>query len=324
MQVLQNTKFDFMSRVKLFLAFSLLLGGITVATIGLRGVNYGIDFSGGVLLEVKLNQNIGIADVRKAVSSVPNVDASLQEFGAKDIILLRANIDNVDNTAGVNLIKQAIADLVSEFRRTEFVGPVVGEELKKDAALAVLYSLLAIMLYIWVRFEWQYGVAALIALIHDVVITIGFIVVMGIEFGLPTVAAILTIAGYSINDTVVVFDRVRENFGVHQKKSYAEVFNISINQSLSRTVITSVTTLIALISLVVFGGEVIRGFAMAMVFGVVIGTYSSNCVAVPLLLWQKPNRGQQDDDDDPIKKRFSEQDEEENPVQKRFANKSDS
>ncbi len=319
MQVLQNTRFAFMSKVKLFLLFSVLLLTITAATIIARGINYGIDFSGGVLLEVKLNDTVDIADVRKAISAVPNVDASLQEFGAEDIILLRANIDNVDNTQGVNLIKQAIADLVSEFRRIEFVGPVIGEELKKDAGLAVLYSLLAIMVYIWFRFEWQYGIAALVALIHDVVITMGFIAVMGIEFGLPTVAAILTIAGYSINDTVVVFDRVRENFGLYQKKTHAEIFDLAINQSLSRTVITSVTTLIALLSLVLFGGEVIRGFAMAMVFGVVIGTYSSNCVAVPLLLWQKPNRGQQDDDIDPIKKRFAAQEEELNPVQQKKA-----
>lgn len=306
MHILQNTKFAFMSHVKVFLLFSLLLFAITISTVAVRGINYGIDFSGGVLLEVKLHQGVGIADVRNAVSAVPNVDASLQEFGAKDIILLRANIDNVDNTAGVGLIKQAISTQVTEFRRTEFVGPVVGEELKQNAMYAVLYSLLAIMIYIWLRFEWQYGIAALVALIHDVLITVGFIAVTGIEFGLPTVAAILTIAGYSINDTVVVFDRVRENFGLQQKKSYAEVFNLSINQSLSRTVITSVTTLIALLSLVFFGGEVIRGFAMTMAFGVIVGTYSSNCVAVPLLLWQKPNRGAKDEEVDPIKARFAE------------------
>ena len=283
-----------MSHVKVFLLFSLLLFAITISTVAVRGINYGIDFSGGVLLEVKLHQGGGaLLIVRNAVSAVPNVDASLQEFGAKDIILLRANIDNVDNTAGVGLIKQAISTQVTEFRRTEFVGPVVGEELKQNAMYAVLYSLLAIMIYIWLRFEWQYGIAALVALIHDVLITVGFIAITGIEFGLPTVAAILTIAGYSINDTVVVFDRVRENFGLHQKKSYAEVFNLSINQSLSRTVITSVTTLIALLSLVFFGGEVIRGFAMTMAFGVIVGTYSSNCVGGTVVVMAKnPTAGQ--------------------------------
>lgn len=307
MRILYNKTFAFMGKAKIFLAISLALLVITFSAIGAKGINYGIDFSGGVLLEVKTNDNVRIADVRQRVSSVPNVDASLQEFGAPDIILVRANVDDVDSDTGVQILKDAIVDVVSEFRRSEFVGPVVGEELKQNALWAVIYSLLAIMFYIWLRFEWQYGVGALIALLHDVVITLGFIAVMGIEFGLPTVAAILTIAGYSINDTVVIYDRVRENFGVHHKKTYAEVFDISINQSLSRTIITSVTTLIALLALVFFGGEVIRGFAMAMVFGVVIGTYSSNCVAVPLLLWLKPNRGDESTEDlDPVKARFTE------------------
>ncbi len=298
-----------MNYVKVFATLSVLLASITLAMLTTKGLNYGIDFSGGLLVEVQVKEGVTIADLRKSLSSVKGVEATLQEFGSAEDILIRTNVDDMKPQQALDTVKATIAKDVAEFRRTEYVGPVVGEELKETAIYAVIYALLAMLVYIWFRFEWQFGVAALVALFHDVFITIGFLALTGTEFGLPTVAAILTISGYSINDTVVVFDRVRENFIKYNKKELYEVLDLSINQSLSRTVMTSVTTLLALMALYIFGGEVISGFTMAMIFGVVIGTYSSNCVAVPLLLKMQPNRG----DEifiDPVKELQRQEDEE--------------
>ncbi|MGB1360523.1 MAG: protein translocase subunit SecF [Alphaproteobacteria bacterium] len=304
MKFLSNANFNFMKRVKLFVIASLVFIVSSLALIGVKGINYGIDFSGGLLIEVKVKQGVTISDLRSKISKLDNIDSSLQEFGNPDDILIRSSVDNMDLNDGIKLIKETINYDVIEFRRVELVGPVVGDELKQDAMWAVFYSLLAMMLYIWFRFEWQYSLAALVALFHDVLITMGVVALFNIEFGLPVLAAILTIAGYSINDTVVIFDRVRENFIKHTNKEYKEIFNMSINQSLNRTIMTSVTTLIALMALYIFGGEVIAGFTFAMIIGVVIGTYSSNFLAIPILLAFKPNRGTTDEFVDPIKAKF--------------------
>ena len=191
--------------------------------------------------------------------------------------------DEEEQIGAINLLKDALEGCVEEYRRTEFVGPKVGDELKQAGLLATLLSLLGIGIYIWARFEWQYSVAALVALAHDIIATIGFYAATQIEFNLATLAAVLTIAGYSINDTVVIFDRVRETLRKYKKMAFLELLNLSINLTLSRTVLTSVTTLIALFALFIFGGEVIRGFAIGLIWGVLIGTYSSVGLAVPLL-----------------------------------------
>ena len=294
MKILLNTSYEFMKHVKKFTVISILLLSVTLAFLTTKGLNYGIDFSGGLLVEVQVKDGVTISDLREKLSTIKDMEATLQKFGSDKDILIRTNVSGLDVQEVLSLVKSTISDSVSTFRRTEYVGPVVGEELKETAIYAVLYALFAMLIYIWLRFEWQFGVAALIALLHDVLITIGFIAIIGVDFGLSTVAAILTIAGYSINDTVVVFDRVRENFIKYNKKDLSEILDKSINQSLSRTVVTSATTLLALLALYIFGGEVIAGFTLAMIFGVLIGTYSSNCLAVPLLMWMKPNRGDEE------------------------------
>jgi preprotein translocase subunit SecF len=220
-------------------------------------------------------------------------EVSLQEFGAPTDILIR-----IQKQAGGEKAQQVAIDRVKlelglgvKYRRTEFVGPKVSEELFLDGVTAVFLAIIGILLYIWFRFEWQFGVGAIVALCHDVLTTVGIFALTGIEFNLSTVAAILTIAGYSINDTVVVYDRVRENLRKYKTLSFFELLNNSVNETLSRTLMTSVTTLLALLSLYILGGEVIRGFSFAMIWGVLIGTYSSICLAVPLLLYLNVDRG---------------------------------
>lgn len=301
MKMLLNAQYDFMKHAKMFLFVSLVSVVMTAAILIGKGLDYGIDFNGGVLFDVVVKNGTSISNLRKKINSVKNIDVSLQNFGSARDILLRANINHMDPKNLMRIIKQKLAKDVLQYRRVEFVGPVVGKELEKAALYAFLSTLGIIMLYIWIRFEWQYGVAAVLGLLHDIFITVGLLAVLRVEFGLSVVAAILTIAGYSINDTVVIFDRIRENFSLHHKKSYAQIYNLSINQSLTRTVMTSSTTLIALLVLFIFGGPALRSFSLTMILGVVIGTYSSNCTSTPLLLWLKPTRDR-DAFVDPIKK----------------------
>jgi preprotein translocase subunit SecF len=258
-----------------------------------RDLNYGIDFQGGILIEVRVEQSNKLAEMRQQLKNLGLGEVTLQEFGSPTDILIR-----VQKQEGGEKAQQAAIDKVKEklgsnikYRRTEFVGPKVSEELFQDGVTAVFLAIIGILLYIWFRFEWQFGVGAIIALCHDVLTTVGIFALTGIEFNLSTVAAILTIAGYSINDTVVVYDRVRENLRKYKTLSLVELLNNSVNETLSRTVMTSVTTLLALLSLYILGGEVIRGFSFAMIWGVVIGTYSSICLAVPLLLYLNIDRG---------------------------------
>jgi preprotein translocase subunit SecF len=252
-----------------------------------KGVNYGIDFKGGILIDVRTDGPADIAAMRGTLSGLGLGEVSLQEFGAPDDVLVRLQKQKGGEKAqavAVEKVKAALGQGV-EYRRTEFVGPKVSDELFWDGVMAVAFAITAILVYIWFRFEWQFGLGAVMALIHDVLTTIGLFALLGLEFNLSTVAAILTIAGYSINDTVVVYDRVRENLRRFKTLPLEKLLNNSVNETLSRTVVTSVTTLLALLALYFLGGEIIRGFSFAMIWGVVIGTYSSICLAVPLLLY---------------------------------------
>ena len=283
---------EFIAKRMIFFIFSGLLVLASVSLFTTKGLNYGIDFKGGILIEVKTPEAADIGKMRASLSSLGLGEVALQEFGAADEVLIRIQRQEGGEKAqskAVEAIKTALGDQV-EYRRTEFVGPKVSEELFWDGIYAVSFAMIAILIYVWFRFEWQFGLGAVIALIHDVLSTIGLFSLLGLDFNLSTVAAILTIAGYSINDTVVVFDRVRENLRKYKTLPMPQLLNRSINETLSRTIITSVTTLLALLALYFLGGEVIRGFSFAMIWGVIIGTYSSVCLAVPALLYMNVGR----------------------------------
>lgn len=272
-----------------FLAF--LISGIAfLFSIGLfatAGLNYGIDFRGGTLIEIKTKEAVAdIGEIRSKISGLGLGDVQIQTFGEPNDILIRVEEQKGGEDAQqqvVDKVKNALGSDI-DYRRTEVVGPTVSEELKIDGTIAVAVAILVVLFYIWLRFEWQFSLGAVIALIHDVGLTIGIFSLLQLEFGLPIVAAILTIVGYSLNDTVVVYDRIRENLRRYKKMPLAELIDRSINETLSRTTLTSFTTLLALIALYVFGGEVIRGFVFAMIWGIVVGTYSSIFVASPILL----------------------------------------
>jgi preprotein translocase subunit SecF len=287
-----GTKIPFIAWRKVFLAFSAALVLASVALYLVRGLNYGIDFEGGILMEIRTNGPADIGELRTSLNQLGLGDVSIQEFGEADDVLIRIQRQEGGEEAqqaAVETVRGALGDDVT-YRRTESVGPKVGEELKEAGALAVLLSIAGILLYIWFRFEWQFGIAAVVALAHDVISTIGIFAFLQLDFDLATVAAVLTIAGYSINDTVVVFDRIRENLRRFKKMPLAQLLDQSINETLSRTILTSFTTLIALLALFTLGGPVIRDFSFAMIWGVVVGTYSSICVASPLLLYMKLKR----------------------------------
>ncbi len=288
-------KINFIDRHRLTLAISALLVLVSLGLFFTSGLNLGVDFRGGVMLEVRTDRAANLADLRTRLGALGLGEVTLQTLDEDTDVLINVQRqeggDEAQNAA-VARVKEALADTVSEFRRTEFVGPKVGSELKQAAFLATILALGGIALYIWFRFEWQFSLAALIALIHDVITTIGFFAIIGLEFNLASVAAILTIAGYSINDTVVVFDRVRESLRKYKKLAVGQVLNMALNATLSRTLLTSVTTLLALIALSVFGGHVVRGFSLALIWGVLIGTYSSIGVATPLLMLMNLRHGQ--------------------------------
>ncbi len=279
-------KFDFMSKQNLFLIFSAVLILGSVLLVLTRGLNFGVDFRGGILIEVQTDGPADLSSMRADLGGLGLGEVTLQTFGEDDDVLInieRQEGDEKAQIAAIERVKEALGDRVVEYRRTEFVGPKVGSELKRAGVLATVLSLLGIALYIWFRFEWQFSLAALVALAHDVVTTIGFYALTGVEFNLATLAAVLTIAGYSINDTVVLFDRVRETMRKYKKLDTDALFNMAINRTLSRTLLTSFTTLLALFSLYLFGGQVIQGFTLGLIWGVAIGTYSSIGLAVPLL-----------------------------------------
>ena len=320
----QKTRIEFLGQRKLALVVSVTLLLISIASLMMRGLNFGIDFSGGTLVEVGYQQPVEIESVRSALRQGGLEDAVVQHFGtAKDVLVrlpsaasaagevsgevsgkatgaaqiserviqvLRAPYGEVlvdgGNPEG---LQQCAADGGStdcrvQMRRVEFVGPQVGDELANQGSLAMLYALIGILIYVTMRFEWRFAVGSVVALVHDVVITIGVFSLFQFDFSLPVLAAVLAVIGYSLNDTIVVYDRIRENFRKMRKHGTIEIINHAINQTLPRTVLTSLTTMIVVLTLLIFGGEVIRGFSIALLVGVVIGTYSSIFVASPAVL----------------------------------------
>ena len=293
--VKESTNIDFFSRARLWLGISAVLVVLAVGSFLTQGLNYGIDFQGGTSVRTQAEEPIDVAVYRGAIAALNLGDVSITEvfdpsFDAdQHVAMIRIQAQEGQESVTNDTITQVQAALVAvsptiEFTAVESVGPKVSGELIKTAAIAVAMAVFAILFYIWLRFEWQFALGAVSALVHDVLLTVGIFSIIQIKFDLAIIAALLTIVGYSINDTVIVFDRVRENLRKYKKKDLKEVLNISINETLSRTLMTSVTTMLALLALFVLGGDVIRGFVFAMMWGVFIGTYSSIFVATAILL----------------------------------------
>ena len=292
----KNTSWDFFSRSNLWIGISIVLVVLSLLSFFIQSLNFGIDFRGGTSIRTESSEPIVVADYRRALSSLDLGDITISEVfdpnfaDDQNVAMIRIQAQPGQEAATSSLVENSLQKLreVSEdikFVSVESVGPKVSGELIKTAIIAVILAISAVLFYIWIRFEWQFAVGAISALIHDVILTIGIFSALQIKFDLAIIAAILTIVGYSLNDTVVVFDRVRENLRKFKKRSLVEVMNLSINETMSRTVMTSVTTLLALISLFILGGDVIRGFVFAMIWGVVVGTYSSIFIASAILLW---------------------------------------
>ena len=292
----QDTNWDFFDRYKLWLGISAFMMVVAFASFVLQGLNYGIDFRGGTTIRTDSSMPIVIADYRDSIEPLGLGDITITEvfdpsFGAdKNVAMIRIQAQDGEEAVTSEVIEAVLLALQEKapditFSSVESVGPKVSGELIQTAMIAVVLAIGAVLIYIWLRFEWQFAVGAVVALVHDVLLTIGVFSELQIRFDLAIIAALLTIVGYSLNDTVVVFDRVRENLRKYKKKPLKEVMNISINETLSRTMMTSVTTLLALLALFFLGGDVIRGFVFAMIWGVIVGTYSSVFVASTILLW---------------------------------------
>ena len=278
-----NTNIQFLKFKKATLTMSITICFFSIFSLFLNGLNFGIDFKGGTLIEVSSENSINISNVRSVLSSLNLGDVQIQNFGSEKNILVRIEASSSENNSSAlsKITNQLI--LFGKIQRTEVVGPKITSELIQKGILAIISAVGLMLFYIWIRFEWQFSLGAVLALIHDVIITIGIFSFFQIEFNLSIIAALLTIIGYSMNDTVVVYDRIRENLRKYKKQDLYDLINISINQTLSRTVLTSFTTLLALFSLYIFGGQVIKGFTLAMIIGVFIGTYSSTFIASQLL-----------------------------------------
>ncbi|PIP02579.1 MAG: protein translocase subunit SecF [Zetaproteobacteria bacterium CG12_big_fil_rev_8_21_14_0_65_54_13] len=284
---------DFIGRRKLAMIFSAVLILLSLGTLAFKGLNFGIDFTGGTLVEVKFEKAVSIADIRASISPKGYGNAVIQEFGSPEEILIRVQNKEGEKSSTIStaildgLNEKFTADAV-EMRRVEFVGPQVGEELTQAGIMAVLIAMLAILVYVTFRFEFRFALGADAALLHDITIVMGLFAITGKEFTLPVIAALLTVIGYSLNDTIVVFDRIRENFAANRKRKNPEdesiVTNVSVNQTLSRTLMTSFTTLLVVFALFLLGGEVIHDFAFALIAGIVVGTYSSIYIASPVML----------------------------------------
>ncbi len=294
----EKTNWDFIGKRFLAFALSAIFVFGSIGWIAIKGINLGVDFTGGTLIEIQAPAKPDLPALRETVDKLGLGSISLQEFGDPQNILIRMpqQEDGADaQKAAIEKMRASLDSVFSkegtvDYRRIEYVGPQVGDELRKAGIIAFVLSLLGIMGYIWWRFEWQFAFVGILALIHDAIATLGFIAVAGFEFDLSTMGALLLISGYSINDTVVNFDRVRENLRKFKKMPLIELLNLSINDVLSRSLMTSVTTFIALLALAIFGGEVIRGFTWALIFGVVVGTYSSVYIAGALLLYLNVRR----------------------------------
>ena len=285
------TNINFMRIKKLTLFVSTILFVLSLSLIFIKGLNLGIDFTGGTLIEVRFKENIDLNNLRTKMNKLNLGEIQLQTIGNENDIIFKVQDNKNKQIETVQIIKESLSDQSVEYRRTEFVGPKVGSELVNAGIIAVIFSLIGILIYIWIRFQWNFALGAIIALIHDVILTLGFFSVLQLEFNLATVAAVLTIAGYSINDTVVIYDRVRDSMRKYKQITFDEVINISLNSTLTRTLMTSLTTLLALIALLTFGGIVISSFIIALIWGVLIGTYSSIYVASPILTYlRKDNK----------------------------------
>jgi len=273
---------------KQFNVLSLILILISLVLLTFKGLNYGVDFKGGTLIELRsLDKTLSIRDLRKSFTNLNLGDVSVKNFGKEnDYVIKFEKKKSIEENFIENIKIELANDIgnVFEFRRVESVGPKVSSELLKSGVIAIALSLGAMLIYIWIRFEWQFSLGAITAVFHDVVITLGFFSLLNFEINLSIVAAVLTIVGYSMNDTVVIFDRVRENLRKYSDIKIFEITNISINETLSRTIITSVTTLLALLSIFIFGGAILKGFSFAMILGVIVGTYSSIYIANPILV----------------------------------------
>ena len=272
---------------KPFNLISIALVFISIMLLTFKGLNYGVDFKGGTLIELRTTDgNINTSKLRESFNKMNLGDVNVKKFGNETDFLIKFEKKDI-NPNSIDVIKNELIMLIGNsfnFRRVESVGPKVSSELLKAGVVAIISALAAMLFYIWVRFEWQFSLGAILALFHDVLITLGFFSLFSLEINLSIVAAVLTIVGYSMNDTVVIFDRVRENLRKFSDIKIYELTNISINETLSRTIITSVTTLLALVSIYIFGGEILKGFSFAMILGVIFGTYSSIYIANPVLV----------------------------------------
>ena len=276
---------------KLFNFISLSLILISIILLLFKGLNFGVDFKGGTLIELRVkDKTVTITNIRDSLNQINLGDISVKKFGKDDDYLIKFEKKDFNNPNFISQIKSKLTSSLGntfEFRRVENVGPKVSSELLRSGIIAICLSLAAMLIYIWIRFEWQFSLGAIVALFHDVIITLGIFSLFSLEINLSIVAAVLTIVGYSMNDTVVIFDRVRENLRKYSDINIFELTNISINETLSRTIITSTTTLLALFSIFFFGGEILKGFSLAMILGVFFGTYSSIYIANPILVFLK-------------------------------------
>ncbi len=284
-----GTHIDFIGRARLWVAISLILIGIGIVAMAVRGLNLGIDFKGGTVVQIKTTQPVAIQEIRDALSKAGHGDAVIQEFGSPNDILIRLPAGDPNM---IKVVKAALGDRFKESGlkvvRQEEVGPQVGSDLRHKAVMAIVYALGMVVIYITIRFEFKYAVGAILALIHDVLLTLGAFAVTHLEVDLTVVAAVLTIVGYSLNDTIVVYDRIRENHLANVQEPIVPVINRSVNETLSRTILTSVTTFVVVVALFFLGGEVIHDFAFALLVGVVVGTYSSIFIASPVVVaWDR-------------------------------------
>ena len=281
---------NFVSKFKKANFISIIIFVLSVILISFKGLNYGIDFKGGTLIELRTETSIDTSLIRESLRTMNLGDVNVKKFGKKGDYLIKVEQKNSNNSSLIPEIKKTLSDYLNtevDFRRVENVGPKVSSELLQSSVIAITLALAAMLFYIWVRFEWQFSVGSIIALFHDVTITLGIFSLLSLEINLSIIAAVLTIVGYSMNDTVVIYDRIRENLLKYNKISISDIANLSINETLARTIITSVTTLLALFSIYILGGEILRGFSFAMILGVIIGTYSSIFVASPILKFFK-------------------------------------
>ena len=289
-----DTKVPFMAFSRIGFVGSMITILVAIGLFLALGLNYGIDFQGGTLIEIRTQQPADLTQLRNRLSSLDLGEFELQEFGAPTDVLIRlktAEGGEEMQQAQIDQVRQALGEGI-DYRRIEVVGPKVSGELTRDGVIAVVLSMIAVLIYIWFRFEWQFSIGTIASLLHDVFITIGVLTILRYEFNLASIAALLTIVGYSLNDTVVVFDRIRENLRKYKQMSISDLIDLSLNQTLPRTLMTSVSTLIALFALYVFGGEVLRSFTFTMIFGIFIGTYSSIFIAGPVLIFFGARIGQ--------------------------------